>query len=148
MLSRIRFYPGTDVVHPEDSIDISDDVVDLQVALGVDMPPLDGRILDGFDAAGGAVTWDQDEILYNHPDDDDGLSSTPGSRDWAVQGAKIAFARITTVVQAARPDRNFEGGTLGTVEDHDHSDSVFNERPNRKVRKHGLRTDVELRNLP
>ncbi len=147
-LSRIRFYPGTGVMHPEGSIDISDDVIDLQVALGVDLPPVDGRIADGIDAGGVAVTWDLDEVLYNHPDDDDGLSPLPGSRVWAVPEAKIAFARVTTVVQAARPDRSFEGDALGVFEDHDLADSIFNQDANRKVRKHSLRTYVELRNLP
>ncbi len=62
--------------------------------------------------------------------------------------ARIGYARVTTVVQAARPDRSFEGALLGELEDHDLSDSVFNQDPNRKVRKRSLRTDVELRNLP
>ncbi len=148
VLSRIRFYPGTGVAHPDGSIDISDDVLDLQVALGVDLPPGDGRIADGVDAAGAAVAWDEDEILYNHPEDDDGLSPAPGSRAWAVPAAALAFARVTTVVQAARPDRDFEGQRLGAVEDHDLSASIFNQDPNRKVRKRSLRTLVELRNLP
>ncbi len=148
VLSRTRFYPGTGVVHPEGSVDISDDVLDLQVALGVDLPPGDGRIADGIGAGGVAVSWDQDEILYNHPDDDDGLSPSPGSRSWAVPAATLAFARVTTVVQAARPDRGFEGQPLGAVEDHDLSASIFNQEPHLKVRKRSLRTIVELRNLP
>lgn len=148
VLSRLRFYPGTDVVHPEGAVDISDDVVDLQVALGVDLPPVDGRIADGFGADGLATAWDLDEVLYNHPDDNDGLSPAPGSRVWAVPAAMIGFARVTTVVQGARPDRNFEGKVLGTVEDHDHSDSIFNDATNLKFRKRSLRTTVELRNLP
>ncbi len=148
VLSRMRFYPGTGVAHPEGSIDISDDVVDLQLALGVDMPPLDGRIADGFDADGLAVDWDEDEILFNHPDDDTGLNPPPGTRDWAVLDAKVAFARVTTVVQAARPDRGYEGLRLGELEDRDHTESVFNQSDNLKVRKRRLRTHVELRNLP
>ncbi len=148
VLSRVRFYPGTGVLHPEGSIDISDDVLDLQVALGVDLPPSDGRIADGVGAGGLAVAWDEDEILYNHPDDDDGLSPAPGTRAWAVPAATLAFARVTTVVQAARPDRDFEGQRLGAIEDHDLSASIFNQGAQRKVRKRSLRTNVELRNLP
>lgn len=148
VLSRIRFYPGTGAVHPEGSVDIADDVLDLQVALGVDLPPVDGRIADGFDADGLAVSEDLDEVLYNHPDDDDGLSPPPGSRAWAIPAAKVAFARVTTVVQAARPDRAFEGARLGVLEDHDLTASTYNDDPHRKVRKHTLRTLVELRNLP
>ena len=147
VLSRARFYPGTETPHPEGSVDISDDVVDLQVALGVDLPPVDGRIADGVNAAGQSAALDSDEILYNHPDDDDSLGLGE-SRAWAVPAARIAFARVTTVVQASRPDRNFEGVRVGILEDHDLSASVFNQDPNHKVRKRSLRTDVELRNLP
>ncbi len=147
VLARARFYPGTGVEHPEGQVDVSDDVVDLQVALGVDLPPVDGRIADGFDAAGLAVSRDRDEILYNHPDDNDGLS-LGGVRAWAVPAARIGFARVTTVVQAGRPDRGFAGIRVGILEDHDLSASVFNQDPNNKVRKRSLRTDVELRNLP
>ena len=148
MLSRMRFYPGTQVAHPEGSIDVAADIIDLQVALGVDWPPLDGRIADGFDADGLAVNRDLDEVLYNHPDDDDGLSPAPGSRQWAVPAAKVAFARVSTVVQSARPDRSFEGISLGSLEDHDLSASIFNQNANLKVRKQSLQTTVELRNLP
>ncbi len=146
-LSRARFYPGTDDLHPTDSIDVSDGVLDLQIALGVDMPPVDGRVADGFDAQGLAVDLDADEVLYNHPGDNDGLSPTPGTRAWANLAAQVAFARISTVVQAARPDRNFAGRDLGVIEDHDLSTSVFNSQNNTKVRKRHLQTIVKLRNL-
>ncbi len=146
-LSRARFYPGTGDLHPDDSIDVSDGVLDLQIAIGVDLPPVDGRVADGFNAQGLAVSLDQDEVLYNHPDDDDGQTPIPGSRDWAVLDAQVVFARISTVVQAARPDRNFPGRDLGVIEDHDLSNSIFNSQTNMKVRKRHLQTIVKLRNL-
>ncbi len=146
VLSRARFYPGTGVMHPSGSIDVSDGVLDLQVALGVDLPPTDGRVADGFDASGLAASPDPDEVLYNHPDDDGGLTPPPGARTWAVLSAQVLFARLSTVVQAARPDRKFEGRDLGTVEDHDLSPSVFNSESNLKTRKRHLQTIVKLRN--
>ncbi|MEM7353162.1 MAG: prepilin-type N-terminal cleavage/methylation domain-containing protein [Acidobacteriota bacterium] len=146
-LSRARFYPGSDDLHPDGSIDVSTGVLDLQVALGVDLPPVDGRVADGFDAAGQAVGRDEDEVLYNHPDDDDGLSPAPGSRTWAALGAQVLFARLSTVVQAESPDRTFAGRDLGSIEDHDLSDSVFNSGALSKVRKRHLQTIVKLRNL-
>ena len=147
VLSRARFYPGTGVLHPSGVIDVSDGVLDLQVALGVDLPPTDGRVADGFNASGLAVDLDEDEVLFNDPDDDDGLTPPPGARSWAVLDAQVVFARINTVVQADRPDRGFEGQDLGTVEDHDLGSSIFNGDAFQKTRKRHLQTLVKLRNL-
>ena len=146
VLSRARFYPGTDDLHPDGSIDVSDGILDLQIALGVDLPPNDGRVADGFDAAGLAVTEDEDEVLYNHEDDDDGLLPLPGTRTWAVLDAQVVFARVTTVAQAPLADRDFAGREVGVFEDHDLSDSTFNNDDNVKVRKRSLQTVMKLRN--
>ncbi len=144
VLARARFYPGTDDLHPQGSVDLVDDIADLQLALGVDLPPNDGQILDTGD--------ENDEVLYNHPDDDDGLTPPPGARTWAVPAARLAFARLSLVAQAPAPDRAFEGLVLGAIEDHDHADltdlSIFNTGANLKVRKRHLQTLVDLRNLP
>ena len=155
ILTRTRFYPGTDDIYPDGSVDVSDGVVDLQVALGVDLPagaglPPDGRVADGVSAAGLAVDLELDEVLYNHPDDDDGLGDGgggPQTLDWAVLDAQVLFARISAVVQAPRPDRDFEGKDVGTIEDHDLSMSNVNSDANRKIRKRHLQTIVMLRNL-
>lgn len=146
-LARARFYPGTNDLHPEASIDVSDGVLDLQIALGVDLPPGDGRVADGFDARGLAVDLDEDEVLFNHPGDDDGLTPPPGTRAWATLEAQVLFARVNTVIQAAHPDRNFPGREIGVIEDHDFAGSVFNTQDNIKVRKRHLQTLVKLRNL-
>lgn len=147
VLSRARFYPGTGALHPDGSIDVAAGVLDLQIALGVDLPPGDGRVADGVDASGLPVDLDADEVLYNDPDDDDGLSPPPGARSWAVLAAQVVFVRLSTVVQAPRPDRVFEGRALGTVEDHDLAASGFNTAADLKTRKRHLRTTVRLRNL-
>lgn len=146
-LARARLYPGTGDLHPTGSIDVSDDIIDLQISLGVDLPPTDGRVADGFNAAGAAVALDVDEVLYNDPGDDSGLSPLPGSREWAVLGAQVLFARLSTVAQAAQPDRSFSGRDLGVIEDHDLSTSLFNADNQLKVRKRHLQTLVRLRNM-
>lgn len=142
-LARTRFYPGTGAVHPEGTADLVDGIIDLQLALGVDLPPRDGQIVDGGD--------ELDEVLYNHPSDDDGLDP-PATGAWAVDGAQLLFVRLTVVAQARHPDREFAGVILGKIEDHDHAKtddlSVFNRDPNHKVRKRGQQTIVEMRNLP
>ncbi len=144
VLARARFYPGTGDLHPDGSVDLTDGILDLQVALGVDLPPTDGRILDAGDQ--------DDEVLFNHPRDDAGLDPAPGTRVWADPDARLRFVRLNLVAQAPRPERDFEGVVLGAIEDHDHADathpSIFNTGPNPKVRKRHLRTLVELRNLP
>ncbi len=146
VLARARFYPGTDDLHPEGSLDLADHTIDLQVALGVDqvvpgsVPPHgDGRIAEDGTSA--------DEVLFNAADDDDGLTNI-GFSPWAAPGAQVAFLRLHTIVQAARPDRDFPGLGLGQIEDQDRSASVFSLGDYRKFRKQHLATTIELRNMP
>lgn len=92
VLSRIRFYPGTDTVHPEGTLDLTGGILDLQAALGVDLPDgdgiLDGRVLDAGDAV--------DEVLFNHPDDDDGLAAGSTAM-WSDPASQLLFVRLSLV---------------------------------------------------
>ena len=88
-----RFLPGN--VQVGSIVDIADNVIDLQIAVGVETSTLVtggdtyGQILgDGFDADDrGAVVslpGPLDEILFNHPDDDPGAgvyAAPPGHLD-------------------------------------------------------------------
>lgn len=142
VLSRARLYPGANVLHPDGSLDLADNVIDLQIALGVDSNPLDGTITEDGSAG--------DEVLYNNGTDDDRLTGILAS-EWANPAAQVLFARITTVVQADQADPSFPGAVLGVVEDHDYTSpaSFFNTDPfYAKLRKRILQTTVELRNLP
>lgn len=139
VLTRARFYPGTNDLHPEGTVDYANNIIDLQVALGVD--------LDGS----GQVTEDgssTDEVLYNDPSDDDGLSAIAGS-PWVQAGAALSYVRLSTVVQADRPDLEYKGALVERVEDHVYTGTDWNTKLEyQKLRKRILRTTIELRNLP
>lgn len=144
-LTRARYYPGTGDLHPEGAIDLAANIIDLQVALGVDKSPTDGQILElGADV-------DDDEILYNFPEEDDGLASITNS-EWANPSSELLFVRLSTVAQSDRPDRDFPGAVIDLVEDHDYSEetpqSIFNAGNYGKLRKRLLQSVVEVRNLP
>lgn len=151
VLAQARFYPHTDDVYPdgtwshvEASIDLAENIIDLQVALGVDQSPTDGNVME---IGAGA---DDDEVLWNASGDDDGLSS-PSTSPWANPSSQLFFTRITTVAQSFRPDPQYPGVLLGAVEDHDHNAlpvSVFNTPSYTPFRKRLLQTTVEMRNLP
>jgi hypothetical protein len=144
-LTRARYFPGTDDLHPEGAIDLADNIIDLQVALGVETVPKDGQLLEIGDAA------DDDEVLYNFPGDDDGLAAITSS-PWADPDAELVFVRLSTVAQSDRPDRDFPGAVIDLVEDHDYSadtpPSIFNAGSYGKLRKRLLQSVVEVRNLP
>jgi len=143
VLTRARYYPSTDRIHPEGALDLADNVLDFQVALAVDQSPADGQILEFGLAA------DDDEILYNFPGDDDGLGNIAAST-WANPASRLLYLRISTVVQGDRTDPTFAGAVIDRVEDHDYTAaaSVFNTGNYTKIRKRLLQTIVEVRNLP
>lgn len=151
VLTQARFFPHSDDAYPdgtwthiESAIDLAENIIDLQVTLGVDQGPNDGGVVDIGAAA------DDDEVLFNYPGDDDGLGS-PSTSPWADPASKLFFTRVTTVAQSFRPDPKFPGVILGAVEDHDYSAlpvSVFNSATYTPFRKRMLQTIVEMRNLP
>lgn len=143
VLTRARYFPGTDVLHPEGALDLADNVIDLQVALAVDQAPADGQIVEIGQAAG------DDEVLYNIAGDDDGLANVAASL-WANPDARLSFLRLSTVTQGDRPDPGFPGAVIDVVEDHDYTNvaSIFNTGNYAKLRKRLLQTSVEVRNLP
>lgn len=155
VLTRARFYPNTDNEYPSGAVDLADNVVDLQVAMGFDLTqPVPGRPdlpprPDGTVNEIGAAPGD-DEVLYNFPGDPDGLGNIATS-PWANPDARLVFLRLSTVVQADRPDPEAPDVFLGRIEDHDHQNptpSPFNATPVAlKLRKRLLQTVVELRNV-
>jgi len=145
-LSRARVFPGTQVPYKNDtdnwSIDISDNVFDLQVALGLDTNG-DGAIPDTADA--------NDDWLFNATGD------RPGDTQWnQIAGALPAratplfYARVTTLARTDQRDRRYQAPLLALVEDHDYTatpSSRFNTGPERMYRRRLLQTVIDLRNL-
>jgi hypothetical protein len=170
VLSRARFLPGNVQVGPV--VDIADNVIDLQVAVGVETSTLAGggdaygQILgDGFDAddrgAVVSIPGPADEILFNHPDDDPGsglYAPPPGHLAWFDPELEFYFLRINTLVESAEPERNFQAPELEIIEDYDRGETFsipgspepsvsYNSPQRRLYRRRWLQTVVELRNL-
>jgi hypothetical protein len=134
-LSRARFLPGTEIVYAGEeanaAVDVADNIMDLQVALGVDLDG-DGLIEDLGTAA--------DEWLFNHEDDMD------APERWQVNPARLHYVRVATLVQTDRRDPQYQGPLLVQLENRVY-DTSFNTRESRMYRRRTLQTVVDLRNV-
>ena len=145
-LARARVFPASQTPYRNDAdnwqIDISDNVFDLQVALGLDTDG-DGVIVDSGD--------NNDDWLFNSTADD------ATAADWnQVGGAALGAAtplfylRVTTLVRTESRDQKFQAPVLQLVEDHDYTQPPsdrFNTGPERMYRRRLLQTVIDLRNL-
>lgn len=134
-LSRARFLPGTEIVYAGNpanaAVDVADNIMDLQVALGVDLDG-DGLIQD----LGTAL----DEWLFNHEDDMDNPAR------WQVNPARLHYVRVATLVQTDRRDPQYQGPLLVRLENRSY-DPSYNTRESRMYRRRTLQTVVDLRNV-
>lgn len=144
VLSRARMIPGTELPYGGAignlSEDVVEDVIDLQVALGLDTDD-DGVVTDAGNTA--------DEWLYNIGGD------SPAENRWTIipgstRITPIIYARVTTTVRTERPDKDYVAPLLTQIEDHDYSaldPLTVNGDVGRKYRRRQLQTVVQLRNL-
>jgi hypothetical protein len=145
--AKARVFPGTDTPYRNDPTawtgDISDNLIDFQVALGVDGDG-DGQILDQGDS--------NDEWLFNDPNDN------PGQAKWnQVQPAslppvesRLFNLRLTTLARTDRRDTGFQAPLLTLVEDHSYQsppEDRFNQPWERTFRRRALQTLVDMRNV-
>jgi type II secretory pathway pseudopilin PulG len=139
-LSMARMYPNSETPYRSSreqlELDIADNVLDLQVALGIDLDD------------GGTVTddaGDEDEWLFNHPDDD----ADPGL--WNVAGRRLSYVRVNTLARTERPERNYRSRALEAIEDRVYSEPAVPSDPDERVarmhRRRVLASIVDLRNL-
>lgn len=108
-LSRVRFYPGSDRVHPSSpktGVALVDYALDLQAALGFDLDG-DGSIVEDPGAGRGADEW-----LYNDPRDASAAGSWPRER--------LELIRATLMLRAARATRGHVAPRRERLEDHVH----------------------------
>jgi type II secretory pathway pseudopilin PulG len=137
-LSRAQVFPGTEVPHGDDpanlSVDIADNIVDLQLALGLDTDGDEVLVDDG---------GQNDEWLFNHTADN------PGAVVW--NNARIGYVRINTLARTGRVDPDYVSPPLVAIEDHLYSEPVTPatqaDREARMHRRRLLQTVVDLRNL-
>jgi hypothetical protein len=144
-------FPGTENALPgvggADNLreDIADNIIDLQVALGMD------RNSDAAVAVD-AVPTAADEWLYNHSGDD------PANPAWLVRPAaglpglvlsrQLHYARLTLLARSARRDPKYQAPLLARIESHPYPTThEANTREGRMFRRRILSTWVDLRNL-
>jgi prepilin-type N-terminal cleavage/methylation domain-containing protein len=140
-LARARMLPNTDILHPDGAIDIADNVIDLQVALGIDLDG-NGRI-DIEDAGGSPLATNADEWWWNDPADD------PDPLTW--DNAPLQHIRLTLVGQAQTADRTYISPALTDIENHAYNEPEVpgndQEVLARRYRRRVLQSIIDLRNL-
>ncbi|MCP4664433.1 MAG: hypothetical protein GY856_54310 [bacterium] len=133
-LAVARFLAGTTTFL--DFQDVADNIIDLQVALGVDLNR-DGVILDAGDAT--------DEWLFNHSADD--VNFVDPDNSTMLGQEPLYYVRLSTIAFTDRPDVGYVAPPLTQLEDHVYgSTSTFNQRPEDRYRR-SVHTDlIDLRN--
>lgn len=143
-LSRARVYPGTDSPWDGDAenwqADVADNIVDLQVALGLDTP-------------NGGCTLKADETNCSIAETADGEADDwmlNGERapDPAFAGASLHYVRLSTLARTDRGDWRYQAPLLVRIENHAFAPaSPLNSIANRQFRRRHLRTVIDMRNL-
>lgn len=156
--SRARVFPGTDRPwrgrgdkpgvadedHPSWSMDVADNIMDLQVALAFDSPRGGGSMGDDLNDTGDddriyeSADGTNDDWLYN-----DNQAFVPAQ--WADQ--QLYFIRLTTLARTDRRDSGYQSPQLVRLENHDLTTSRFNARTDRMFRYRPLETVIDMRNL-
>lgn len=142
-LSRARVYPGTDAPWGDNlqswQTDIADNILDVQVALGMDTPN-DGCTLQADEvncSIAESADGQNDDWLYN--------SDRDVAAGWA--GFPLHYIRLTTLARTDRRDLKYQAPVLVRLEDHDFSGSPLNARKERLFRRRVLQTVIDMRNL-
>lgn len=144
-LSRARMFPGTEVpwqgILGYAQMDIADNYVDLQVALGLDAN-LDGVITEGSPPSS------TDEWLYNAANDDgSALTWQYSNQGPPPRFTPLYYARISTMARTSGRDPDYQAPPLTQIEDHAYTAGVgANSLQNRMYRRRLLQTVVGLRN--
>lgn len=147
-LARARMYPGTNepwVDAANAYVDVADNVLDLQVALGFDSLNSGGATGAVMEAVGGV--------------DDDWLLNRPGSAGVTAELNEAAFRanptpplyylRLSTLARTERRDPNYLAPVIDRVEDHQYpaAGTGINSNEERMFRRRVLQTVIDLRNL-
>ncbi len=153
-LALARFYPGTDVPYAGDAenarLDLADNILDLQVALGFDST-LGGRRSDDIDNVGPddqileTADGTNDDWLFN------GTADKPEDAAWQGPPTRPAlqYMRVTTVARTDRRDPQYQAPLLTRSEDRSYAttDVATNTDNARMYRRRSLRTVIDVRNL-
>lgn len=143
-LSQARVFPGTETPYNNQaanwSLDVADNIVDLQVSLGFDTPAGAGQIGNtGTGEITEAEDGQNDDWLFN--------GSTDDSADPTWTNSRIYYLRLDLLARTDRRDRNFQAPLVVAIEDHDYTGSHENTRNERMYRRRLLQSVIDLRNL-
>lgn len=143
-LARARTFPGTDVPYADQDdnlrVDLADNIIDLQIALGLD-------------TANGGCTLEANETTCSifeseNGEEDDWLYNDDKPVDLVAFGSStLHYVRVTTLARTDRPDPQYRAPVIGRLEDHDYTDSQFNEDTSLMFRRRFLQTVIDMRNL-
>lgn len=152
-LARGRFFPGTDLPYRNEAtnsaLDISDNVLDLQLALGFDTAQGGGGLRDDDDEIGDddriaeVADGSNDDWLFN--------ATTDSPVDLALwNNSPLYYIRVSTLVRTDQRDRDYRSPELVRLEDKDYTSTdwdAVNEEYDRMYRRRILQTVVDLRNI-
>lgn len=157
-LSRARVYPNTDRPFAGSAQnlrqDLADDIVDLQVALGVEnrnqaLDP-DEMVTENVGDGGEVDPAGDDEWLFNSAADDAGdVCKWNGVGGDACAGGvphRLYYLRVTTLGRTGQPDPTHQDPEIGAIEDRPYA-ALDADRDQRMYRRWRLTTVVDLRNL-
>jgi type II secretory pathway pseudopilin PulG len=141
-LSRARMYPGTETPYYNDptnlQVDVADNLLDLQIALGVDLNG-DGLIIEGGTGVPPSALppTTTDEWIYNVAGDPTFPVASP-----------LLEVRINTIAITGNPDPSYQGPKLTQIEDHAYVATDYPNTLHGRCHRHRLLTTVVgLRNL-
>lgn len=146
-LAAARYYPGSERPYDDDPaslrIEIADNLIDLQVALGVDTDG-DGVIAES-DPPDAADDW-----LFNSADDDPTDTAKWNGPNLATP-RDLFYLRLTTIARAPAMERKYRSEPLGLVEDRVYAEpvtpSTAAEFYERSFRRRLHQTVIDLRNM-
>lgn len=151
-LARARFFPGSTQPYKDDvsnvRVDVADNILDLQVALGFDSGN-GGRMGDDDNSIGDddkileAVNGAADDWLFN------GESDSPDDPTWQTNPSPpLHYVRLSTLARTDRRDHDYQAAEIGSIENRAYgSGDKQNERTERMFRRRLLQTVIDLRNL-
>ncbi len=147
-LTRARFYPGTDLPWDGDDanlrVDVADNIVDLQLAFGIDTNA--DQVLQNDDPSPKDDDW-----LFDDPTDD-ASDATKWNGANPLAPPSLYYLRISTLTRSERRDRGHVSPAITTIEDNAYGESASGglsdaEMLDRTFHRSLLTTTVDLRNL-
>ena len=152
VLSRAQVFPGTTTAYrnqPQNlNVDIAENVVDLQIALGFDLDD-DGEVLE-------TVNGEGDEWLLNAPFTADNPAAAPWSAALVDPTMRLRYLRIETLTQSEQREKHHLSPLIISIGDQEYGPTHPLNDPgidpssyegNRKFHREVLRTDIDLRNM-